>query len=132
VFPNTPYRHDGGGMNMKRSTLMACLAVVLQSMPALARDMIDEKKHEYTTYGIATVLIASAQVSEMRCKTKGQITLALAKAKRLGAPIDLNDKGDYAAVLFQATRLLSQLQKDGVAVWCKTKSANLDQFLREP
>jgi hypothetical protein len=60
--------------------------------------MIDEK----TPYGLSIAMIAGAQVSEMRCNKKGQIDLAIAKAQRLGVPIDVNDKEDFAAVLLQA------------------------------
>jgi hypothetical protein len=70
---------------------LVLLALALQSVPALARDMIDEKG-EYTPYGIAIAMIASAQ---MRCGKKGQIDLAIAKARNAGVPIDVNDKEDY-------------------------------------
>jgi hypothetical protein len=61
--------------------------------------MIDEKTH--TPYGLAIAMIAGAQVSDMHCNKKGQIDLAIAKAQRLGVPIDVNDKEDFAAVLFK-------------------------------
>jgi hypothetical protein len=57
--------------------------------------------------------------------------LAIAKARRLGVPIDVNDKEDYAAVLFQATEIMTRAKKEGVTAWCK-KSAGLEQFLKEP
>jgi hypothetical protein len=109
---------------------MVLVAVVLQVMPAFARDMIDDKG-AYTPYGIAIAMIASAQVSEMRCGKKGQIDLAIAKARNAGVPIDVNDKEDYASILFMGTEILGKLKKEGAAVWCK-KSAGLEQFLREP
>jgi hypothetical protein len=96
-----------------KKPLMLLVAVMLQSVPALARDMIDEKTHEYTPYGLAIAIIAGAQVSEMRCNRKGQMDLAVAKVQRLGITIDLNEKEDYAAVLFQATQIMTNLQKEG-------------------
>jgi hypothetical protein len=86
--------------------------------------------HEYTPYGIAISLVAAAQVNEMNCKMKGQISLALAKVKRLGVPIDLDDKEDYSAVLFQATQIMAAARKEGSTSWCKARSANMDAFLR--
>jgi hypothetical protein len=85
---------------------------------------------EYTPYGIAISLVAAAQVNEMNCKMKGQISLALAKVKRLGVPIDLDDKEDYSAVLFQATQIMAAARKEGSTSWCKARSANMDAFLR--
>ncbi len=111
--------------------LMLLVAVMLQSVPTLARDLIDEKTHEYTPYGLAIAMIASAQVSEMRCNKKGQIDLAVAKAQRMGVPIDINDKEDFASVLFIATDIMTQLKKEGVTSWCK-KSADLEKLLKEP
>jgi hypothetical protein len=116
--------------NVKKQ-LALLVAVTMQSVPALARDLIDERTHEYTPYGVAIAMIASAQVSEMRCGTIGQINLAIAKAQRLGIPIDLNDKQDFAAVLFEATHVMARLQKDGITAWCN-KAAELESFLREP
>jgi hypothetical protein len=116
-------------MNMKKP-LMVLVAVMLQVMAAFARDMVDDKG-EYTPYGIAITLIASAQVSEMRCGKKGQIDLAIAKARNAGVPIDVNDKEDYASILFMGTEILGRLKKEGPAEWCK-KAAGLEQILREP
>ncbi len=68
----------------------------------------------------------------MRCGKKGLIDLAIAKAQRSGVSIDLNDKEDFSAVLFQVTEILmGHLKEDGVTTWCKN-SAVLDQFLNEP
>jgi hypothetical protein len=87
---------------------------------------------EYTPRGVVASLIASAQVVEMRCGYKNQITAALAKAKRLGVPFDLNEKQDYSAVVFLATQILTRLGKDGVGPWCKEKAPNVVKFLQEP
>jgi hypothetical protein len=110
--------------------LMLFVAVMLQSIPTLARDLIDEKTHEYTPYGLVISMVAGAMVSEMNCNKKGQIDLAIAKAQRLGVPIDVNDKEDYASILFFATDIKSRLQKEGAASWCK--SAGLEKLLKEP
>jgi hypothetical protein len=112
--------------------LMLFVVAMLQSVPALAREIIDEKTHEYTPYGYAITVVAAAQVREMRCDKKGLIDLAIAKALRSGVSIDLNDKEDFSAVLFQVTEILTgHLKDDGVIIWCKN-SAVLDQFLKEP
>jgi hypothetical protein len=74
--------------------------------------------------------LGAIQVNEMNCKMKGQISLALAKVKRLGVPIDLDDKEDYSAVLFQATQIMAAMRKEGSTSWCKARSANMDAFLR--
>jgi hypothetical protein len=115
---------------MKKPLML--LVVVMLSGPALARDMIDEKTHDYTPYGLAIAMVAGAQVNEMRCNKKGQIDLAIAKAQRLGVPIDVNDKEDFAYVLFQATDILKRLNKEGVTSWCKKHSALIEQLLKEP
>ncbi|WP_157787981.1 hypothetical protein [Bradyrhizobium elkanii] len=112
-----------------KKTMTGLLAVLLAA-PAAGRDMLDEKTHEYTPYGVAISLIAAAQVNEMRCNKKGQIDLALAKVKRLGIPVDLNDKEDFASVLFQASQIMTAMQKEGAAAWCKARSAKMDEFLR--
>lgn len=113
-----------------KKPLTACVAMVLFTTLALARDMLDENTHEYTPYGIAIVLVAAAQVNEMNCSMKGQISLALAKVARMGLPIDLNDKEDYSAVVFQSTQMLIEARKIGSTEWCKAKSANIDAMLR--
>ncbi|WFU52273.1 hypothetical protein QA639_21430 [Bradyrhizobium pachyrhizi] len=113
-----------------KKPLTVLVAVMLQAVPAIARDMLDEKTHEYTPYGIAISLVAAAQVNEMSCKMKGQISLALAKLKRRGITIDLNDKEDFADVLFQATQIMTEVRKEGAASWCKARSAKMDEFLR--
>jgi hypothetical protein len=115
-----------------KKLLTVLMAVALQATPALARDMMDEATHEYTPYGFAIVLIANAQVSEMRCGTKGQMELAFAKARSFGVQIDANDKEDYAAILFSATEILGNLKKEGAPAWCKAKAAKLDKLLRAP
>ena len=114
----------------------AILAVItFQAAPVMAqddKDLIDEKTGEYTPHGVVASMVASAQVLEMRCGYKNQITAALAKAKRLGVPLDVNDKQDYADVVFLASQLLTRLGKDGVGSWCKDKAPNLVKFLQEP
>jgi hypothetical protein len=114
-----------------KKPLTALVVVMLQSGPALARDMVDETTHELTPYGVVISMIAGAQVGEMSCNRKGQISLAVAKAQRLGVPIDINGKEDYAAIVFRASQILTQARKEGVASCCK-KSEGLEQFLKEP
>ena len=90
-----------------KKTLTILVALLLQAVPVMAQqELMDAKTGEYTPRGLAASLIALAQVSEMRCGLKGQITAALAKADRLGIPFDLNDKVDYSDVVFLATELL--------------------------
>lgn len=113
-------------------TMMVLVAVMLQAAPALARDMLDEKTHEYTPYGVAIALIAAAQINEMSCHKEGQMALALAKVNRMGMEIDLNTKEDYSAVLFQAQRIMEKAKKEGEAKWCAARSDQMDQFLRKP
>ncbi|MGA9090690.1 MAG: hypothetical protein WB420_16465, partial [Bradyrhizobium sp.] len=83
---------------------IAIIAVLLlQLTPSLAQKaLIDTTTGEYTAYGLAISLIASAEVSEIHCGLKGQIAAALDKAGRLGTPIDLDDKENYSAVVFMA------------------------------
>jgi hypothetical protein len=120
------------GVGMK--AWMILLAVILQSVPARARarDMIDEKTHEYTPYGLVITMVAGAQVSEMKCNQKGQIDLAIAKAGRLGVPINVNDKEDFSAVLFQATEIMTQAKKQGLSAWCNAKRGEDRTTLKSP
>jgi hypothetical protein len=115
-----------------KKLLTGLMVVALQATPALARDMLDEATNELTPYGLAIVLIANAQISEMRCGTKGQMDLAFAKARSFGVQIDANDKEDYAAILMSASDILTNLKKEGAPAWCKAKAAKLDKFLRAP
>ena len=111
------------------------LTLTLQAQPAMAQEyqgLIDEKTGEYTLRALVAMVIASAQVVEMRCGYKNQITAALAKANRLGMPFDLNKKEDYADVVFLASHILTELGKDGVGPWCKDKAQNVVKFLQEP
>jgi len=109
------------------------VALFSQAVPAVAQhELIDPKTREYTPRGIVASMIAGAQVSEMRCGMKGQITAALAKANRLGLSFDLNDKEDYSDVVFLASQLLTSLGNDGVTAWCKDKAPNLVKFLQSP
>jgi hypothetical protein len=111
------------------------VALTLQAAPVMAQEdqnLIDEKTGEYTPRGVVASLIASAQVVEMRCGFKNQITAALAKANRLGMPFDLNKKEDYADVVFLASNILNRLGKGGVGPWCKDKAPNVVKFLQEP
>jgi hypothetical protein len=112
--------------------LMLLLALMLQLAPALARDMIDEKTNEYTPYGLSIAMIAAAQVSEMKCNKKGQIDLAIAKAARLGVPIDVNDKEDYSAILLFATDVLGRAKKQGLPAWCNDNAAKIEQIIKSP
>jgi hypothetical protein len=121
-----------GDAKMKKPLTMLVAVVLWQSAPALARDIIDVKTHEYTPYGLAVSVIAGAQVSDMKCATKGQTDLALAKANRSGVSIDLADKEDFSAVLFQASKILNRLEVDGASAWCAANAAKLEQYLKEP
>jgi hypothetical protein len=105
----------------------------LQLTPSLAqKSLIDTTTGEYTAYGLAISLIASAEVSEIHCGLKGQIAAALNKAGRLGTPIDLDDKENYSAVVFMASQMMGNIKKAGVAAWCKDKAPNLVRFLQTP
>jgi hypothetical protein len=124
--PGAKFKNFVGG-DMKKAAAIF-VAIMLQAAPVMAqedKELIDEKTGEYTPRGVVASLIASAQVVEMRCGHKNQITAALAKAKRLGVPFDLNDKQDYSAVVFLATQILTRLGKDGVEPWCKDKAPNV-------
>jgi hypothetical protein len=96
------------------------------------QDLVDPKTGEYTPHGVVASMIAGAQVTEMRCGMKGQITAALAKARRLGVPFDLNQKEDYSDVVFLASQLLTRIGGDGVAAWCRDKAPDLAKFLQTP
>jgi hypothetical protein len=64
----------------------------------------DENTHEVTNSGAIVPMVASAQVSEMRCGL--QITKALSFADSVNIHLDLNDKNDYSDVLFFATEII--------------------------
>jgi hypothetical protein len=116
-----------------KKVLIILVALLSQVVPAVAQhELIDPKTREYTPRGIVASMIAGAQVSEMRCGTKGQITAALAKASRLGMPFNLNDKEDYSDVVFLASQLLTGLGSDGVTAWCKDKAPALLKFMQSP
>jgi hypothetical protein len=115
---------------MKKAFIIL-IAISSKTVPVMAQhELIDPKTHEYTPRGVVASMVAGAQVSEMRCGMKGQITAALAKANRLGMPLDLNDKEDYSNVVFLASQLLTRLGNDGVAAWCKDKAPSLAKFLQ--
>jgi hypothetical protein len=107
--------------------------LVSLTVPAVAQqDLMDPKTGEYTQYGVVASLIAGAQVTEMRCGMKGQITAALAKANRLGVPFDLNQKDDYYAVVFLATQMMTRIGADGFTVWCRDNAPNFVKMLQTP
>jgi hypothetical protein len=95
-------------------------------------DLIDPKTHEYTPRGVIASIIAGAEVMEIRCGYKDQITAALGKANRLGMPLDLNRKEDYSDVVYFATEIIQRIdRKEGFAAWCKDKAPNMAKFLKE-
>src|SRR5258708_4763054 len=116
-----------------KKTLKVLIVFVSLTVPAAAQqDLVDPKTGEYTPHGVVASMIAGAQVTEMRCGIKGQITAALAKANRLGVPFDLNQKEDFSDVLFLATQLLTRIGGEGLAAWCRDKAPNLAKFLQTP
>ena len=117
---------------MNRLMMILVVAAAMQTAPAMGRDLIDKKTKEYTPYGVAVSLIAAAQISELSCHKKDQVALALAKVNRAGVAIDLNNKEDYAFVLFQAERIVEKAMTEGESQtkWCLAKSDQLDQLLR--
>lgn len=120
----------GGGM---KKILKVLLLFVLLAVPAAAQEeLVDPKTGEYTPHGVVASLIAGAQVTEMRCGMKGQITAALAKANRLGLPFDLNQKENYSDVVFLATQLMTRIGAKGFAVWCRDTAPNLAKLLQTP
>lgn len=117
---------------MKMLLKVLFLSVCLSGPAAAQQELIDTKTGEYTQRGVVALLIAAAQVTEMNCGMKGQITAALAKASRLGVPFDLNQKEDYSDVVFLATQMLTRLRAEGSTAWCKEKAPDFAKLLQEP
>ncbi|WLA39483.1 hypothetical protein QNJ95_42710 [Bradyrhizobium elkanii] len=82
-------------------------------------DLMDEKTHQLTDRGAIALMIGGAEVSELRCGLKGQISAAIRKADRLGLHFDLNNKVDFSDVLFFATNITSGVKQDGWGAWCQ-------------
>jgi hypothetical protein len=116
---------------MKRVLLVFVFALSAPVTASAQLELVDPKTHEATPRGVIASMIAGAQVMEMRCGMKGQITAALGKANRLGMPFDLNRKEDYSDVVFLASQMLDRIGADGFAAWCKDKAPNVAKFLRE-
>jgi hypothetical protein len=116
------------------STAIVPILFVLQLASAMAdeKDLIDKKTHELMPRGLMIQLIALAQVVEMKCNTKGQITAALAKAGKAGIIINLNDKVDFADELFMASRIVEEVNKTGADKWCEKTGVATVQFLSKP
>lgn len=117
---------------MKRVLLVFVFALSAPVTATAQLELIDPKTNEYTPRGVIASMIAGAQVMEMKCGYKDQITTALGKANRLGVPFDLNRKEDYSDVVFFATEIIQRIgSKDGFAAWCKDKAPNVAKFLKE-
>jgi hypothetical protein len=99
---------------------LALLVLVSAVSTTSAGQLMDEKTHELTNRGAIVSMVASAQVSEMRCGLKGQITKALSFADSVNIHLDLNDKNDYSDVLFFATEIIGNAKKTGWDNWCKS------------
>lgn len=93
-----------------------------------SKDLLDSKG-QYTNRGIAVATIAAAQVAEMRCGAKGWITAAIQKFDRWGVHVDVNDKQDYASILFFASDILKNADEIGVSKWCRDKAPQLAKIL---
>jgi hypothetical protein len=117
---------------MKKMSQILTLFFSLTVPAAAQQELMDPKTGEYTQYGVVASLIAGAQVTEMRCGMKGQITAALAKANRLGVPFDLNQKEDYSAVVFLATQMITRIGSEGFTVWCRDNAPNFAKLLQTP
>jgi hypothetical protein len=99
---------------------LAILVLVGAVSTTSAGQLMDENTHELTNRGAIVSMVASAQVSEMRCGLKGQITKALSFADSVNIHLDLNDKNDYSDVLFFATEIIGTAKKTGWDNWCKS------------
>jgi hypothetical protein len=96
---------------------------------AQSADLMDEKTGKWTDRGLIANTIAAAQVSEMRCGLKGQISAALRKVDEANMHFDLNDKVDFSDVLFVATNLMGSVEKSGWDAWCKKYRAGFSKFM---
>jgi hypothetical protein len=78
-------------------------------------DLMDEKTGKWTDRGLVASAIAAAQVSEMRCGLKRQISAALRTADKTNMHFDLNDKVDFSDVIFPASNLMESVKKSAPA-----------------
>lgn len=117
---------------MRRAGITATLTVcMVTAAAAQSSDLMDEKTGKWTNRGLIANTIAAAQVSEMRCGLKGQITAALRKADAVNMHFDLNDKVDFSDVLFLASSLIGSVNKSGSGwdAWCKKYRTNFPKLL---
>ena len=108
-------------------TLIAFGAAAQEKEP-----LLDEKTKELTHRGLAIQFVAAAQVLEMRCGLKGEISTAIANVAEMGVVVDPNEKEDYSDIVFMATNVLTQVDRMGASVWCKNQGQKLAQFLAAP
>jgi hypothetical protein len=107
---------------MRRAGIAATFTVyMVTAAVGQSSDLMDERTGKWTDRGLVANTIAAAQVSEMRCGLKGQISAALRKADEANMHFNLNDKVDFSDVLFLASNIMGSVNKPGSGwdAWCK-------------
>lgn len=107
---------------------VASLAAVSAMAQEKSKDLLDANG-QYTNRALAIATVAAAEVVEMRCLRKGWITAAVRKFDGLGVHIDVNEKQDYADILYFSTNILEKADKVGTWQWCKTIVPSLATIL---
>jgi hypothetical protein len=82
-----------------------------------------------TNRALAIATVATAQVIEMRCQRTGWIAATIKKFDGMGVHVDVNEKQDYAAILYFATNILEKADKVGSLRWCKASVPGLASVL---
>lgn len=96
---------------------------------ASAGNLIDDKTAKWTDRGVIANTIATAQVTEMRCGLRGQITAALRKADEVNMHFDLNNQIDASDVIVVGTNILARVGKSGWDAWCKKYKEIFAEFV---
>jgi len=79
-----------------KKTLKVLIVFVSLTVPAAAQqDLVDPKTGEYTPHGVVASMIAGAQVTEMRCGMKGQITVCSRKSEPSWRAVRSQSKGGF-------------------------------------
>jgi len=106
-------RAAGTGMLRVLSIALGVTAFVAQAGPAVAQDSKDllDANGQMTGRVLAIATVAAAQVAEMRCQRTGWIAAAIKKFDGMGVHSDVNEKQDYADILYFATNILEKADR---------------------
>ena len=84
-------------------------------------DVLDKDTNELTKRGQVAFDVAVAQISEMRCGQRGQVSAVLQKARESEVFFDPQDRNDYLATQFFVDHIMSNMDATGGHWnnWCK-------------